>query len=308
MRTRFLLFGSVVFFSVAGCTTRAGGVDAAHVATQHPNSPSSIKTWASEWSETASYAPGDYVSLGGISYQANTATVGQNPKSFSGDTKESGVWLVVGRCTQNEPANPAGTNTVSGPAIGPNFVFSPYKDLSISANYNTGVISTLVSGTSTPLLQSAAMVPAITWAFATGACGQETWGGVAADALVAANIASWVEAKKNYMISTGGAAGSFSCASDAGFSAFLDRYLSPFMLGVDFDIEAGQTQEEIDALVARAKAAQANPKYKNLRFSFTLATLGGNTPESLGQAGVLVVESIKKQQLTGYTINLMTMD
>ena len=52
----------------------------------------------------------------------------------------------------------------------------------------------------------------------------------------------------------------------------------------------------------------AERSFPNLRFSFTLATLGGNSPQSLGQIGVTVMNSIKSSGLTGYYINLMAMD
>ena len=61
----------------------------------------------------------------------------------------------------------------------------------------------------------------------------------------------------NYILSTGGAAGSFTCGSDAGFATFLDRWASPNLIGVDFDIEAGQSQAVIGDLIARIKAAHA---------------------------------------------------
>jgi chitinase len=195
-----------------------------------------------------------------------------------------------------------------GPAVSSGFLFSPYKDVTISANWNTSVISTALTGTITPVLEAAPNVKALTWAFATGECGSENWGGIPGATLATANVQAFATAGRGYVLSTGGAAGSFTCGSDAGFSAFLDRYASPQLVGVDFDIEAGQTPAVIDALVARVKAAQANPKYAKLRFSFTLATLGGNAQPSLGTMGVAVMDSIKKAGLTGYLVNLMTMD
>ena len=39
-----------------------------------------------------------------------------------------------------------------------------------------------------------------------------------------------------------------------------------------------------------------------------LATLGGNSPQSLGTIGVNVMNSIKSAGLTGYYVNLMAMD
>jgi chitinase len=111
---------------------------------------------------------------------------------------------------------------------------------------------------------------------------------------------------KFYIVSTGGAAGVFTCGSDAGFTTFINRYNSSNLLGIDFDIEGGQSQDVINNLVARVKAAQS--AFPNLRFSFTLQTLGGNSPNSLNQLGAWVVSAIKANGLQKYIINLMTMD
>ena len=65
---------------------------------------------------------------------------------------------------------------------------------------------------------------------------------------------------------------------------FLARWASPHLIGLDFDIEAGQSPEVIGTFVARISAAHA--AYPSLRFSLTLATLannnGGATAQSLG--------------------------
>jgi hypothetical protein len=130
-----------------------------------------------------------------------------------------------------------------------------------------------------------------------------------------------------YIVSTGGAAGSFTCGSDAGMATFVDRWTSAGMIGIDFDIEAGQSQSVIGELIQRIKTAHAS--YPNLRFSLTLATLapnnGADTAQSLGTAapdgfntyGDQVMAAIKST--LGFdgsaatwpaylTINLMTMD
>jgi hypothetical protein len=80
--------------------------------------------------------------------------------------------------------------------------------------------------------------------------------------------------------------------------------MSPNMVGVDFDIEGG-TQADVDNLVARVVAAQQT--FPNLRFSFTIGTLGGNT-EVLSSWGTMTMNSIKSHGLTKYLINLMVMD
>jgi chitinase len=208
-------------------------------------------------------------------------------------------------------------------------VFSGYKDTSINMDWNTNVISTSVSGTRTALAGdlSGAGGHAITLAFATGECGSESWGGVQGAAMASANIAMLNGAGVKYMLSTGGAAGSFTCGSDAGFSTFINRWSSPGLIGVDFDIEAGQSQAVINDLVSRIKVAHTF--FPNLRFSLTLATLGNNNgassaqslgagaPDSFNVYGDWTLQAVKS--ILGFngspgswpsyvTVNLMTMD
>ncbi|AJK48837.1 glycosyl hydrolase family 18 protein [Burkholderia plantarii] len=197
--------------------------------------------------------------------------------------------------------------TAAAAALPSNFVFSPYKDITISLNWNTNVISTAVTGSLQPLLN---VLPAkdktVTWAFATGECGSESWSGLTAAQVASANVQNWVNAGRSYIISTGGAAGSFTCGSDANFTKFINTYNSANLKGIDFDIEAGQSQTDINNLVLRVKAAQAS--FPNLRFSFTIATLGGNAAQSLGSTGVSVMNAIQAAGLKNYIINLMVMD
>jgi hypothetical protein len=208
-------------------------------------------------------------------------------------------------------------------------VFSPYKDTSINMNWNTNVISTSVSGTATPLASD--MVPnggkTITLAFATGECGSENWGGVQGAAMASANASLLGQAGVKYILSTGGAAGSFTCGSDAGMTTFIDRWASPSLIGVDFDIEAGQSAGVIGDLIQRIKTAHG--AYPGLRFSLTLATLannngastaqslGGGAPDSFNYYGDLVMAAVKStlgfngspSTWPSYvTVNLMTMD
>ena len=199
-------------------------------------------------------------------------------------------------------------------AVDGGFLFSPYKDVTISMNWNTNVMSTQVGGTLSPLLNVLpAKVPAVTWAFATGECGQENWAGIKPDALVAANLKSFVDSNKDYVISTGGAAGAFTCSTPEGMRTFINRYASKNLVGVDFDIEAGQSAAAINTLVQQVKAVEAD--YPNLRFSFTLATLGSTNGQSLtapygdlNVTGYNVLQALKNNPLSNYTINLMVMD
>lgn len=175
------------------------------------------------------------------------------------------------------------------------------------------------TGTSLPVTTA---MPAhngvLTWAFATGGCGSETWAGIT-PAMIATNVQSFVAAGKKYIVSTGGAAGSFTCTSDAGFDAFINTYNSANLVGIDFDIEDGQSQSDINNLVARVQAAQV--KYPNLRFSFTIATLatsqsgssvavdmGSASPNPLGSMGIAVMQAIQSAGLKNYYVNLMVMD
>ncbi|XXQ37897.1 GH18 domain-containing protein [Plasmodiophora brassicae] len=172
-----------------------------------------------------------------------------------------------------------------------------------SNEFGTGV-----NGSSTSLvsLVQSLGVSTVTWAFAGGTCGSETWVGVPSSTIVKANVPRWVDAGLGYIVSTGGAQGTFRCARDADFLAFVARYNSRSLVGFDFDIEGGQTQADVDSLVQRVKVAQA--VFPGLRWSFTVATLGGTAQPSLGHHGTMVMSSIARYALTGYYINLMAMD
>jgi len=252
-----------------------------------------------QWSATAIYTIGMCISYRDKVYKAKWWTQGDVPGA-----DQWGPWALDTSAPPTTPT-PDPTPTPTPPPTA--FSFGPYKDITINLNWNTNVLSTKVTGTLQPLLSVLpAKVNTVTWAFATGECGSENWGGVQGQAFASANVQNFVNAGKTYILSTGGAAGSFTCGSDAGFDTFLQRYKSANLRGVDFDIEGGQTQDVIDNLVRRAKAAQA--KYPNLRFSFTLATFGGNSPQSLGGAGVKTMNAIRAIGLTNYYINLMVMD
>ena len=219
------------------------------------------------------------------------------------------------------PGGDTGGGDTGTPSAG--FVFSPYKDTSINLNWNTNVATTRVSGSPVALATDlvAHGAPAVTLAFATGECGTENWGGVSGGAMAAANVDLLNAAGVDYILATGGAAGSFTCGSDAGMSAFIERWASPHLIGIDFDIEAGQSQAVINALVQRIKAAHLH--YPGLRFSLTIATLannnGASTAQSLGSGlaqslnayGVWTMQAA--QNIIGswpsyLTVNLMTMD
>ncbi len=267
------------------------------------------------WSATTAYNGGATVTEGGKTYVANWWTQGNDPATNNGPSGSGQPWTITTSCGASPPPAPtppspppAPTPPSPPPAPAPSgFVFGSYKDVTINMDWNVDQISSSVTGSRQPVLN---VLPAkqqsVSWAFASGECGSETWGGVTPAALVAQNVSQWVAKGTKYIISTGGANGVFSCGSDANFEKFIQTYNSASLQGIDFDIEGGQSQSIIDNLVARVKTAQGN--HPNLRFSFTLATLGGNSPQSLGAIGVNVMSSIKAAGLSNYFVNLMTMD
>ncbi len=265
------------------------------------------------WVATTAYNGGATVTRNGVTYVANWWTQGNDPATSNGPTGSGQPWTITTSCSSTPtppPPPPAPTPPSPPPSPPPppsGFVFGSYKDVTINMDWNVDQISTAVTGARTPVLNvMPARQASLTWAFASGECGSENWAGVTPAALVAQNVSQWVGANKKYIVSTGGANGVFTCGSDAGFEAFIQRYNSASLQGIDFDIEGGQSQDVINALVARVKVAQGN--HPNLRFSFTLATLGGNAPQSLGTIGVNVMNSIKSSGLTNYYVNLMAMD
>ena len=105
-------------------------------------------------------------------------------------------------------------------------MLSPYKDVGINMNWNTFNASTKVTGTLTPLSTVlTANMPtssrAVTLAFATGACGSENWAGIARASFKTGTVLPLASAGIRYIVSTGGAAGAFTCASPASFVSFV---------------------------------------------------------------------------------------
>jgi chitinase len=196
----------------------------------------------------------------------------------------------------------------STPALSGIF-FSPYKDTSINMDWNTDQVMTDVLGT--PQLAFVAAtdngLTALTFAFATGECGSENWAGVDGAVFAQANVADWINAGPvKFMLSTGGAAAEFTCGSDAGMETFLSRFASSQLEGVDFWIVGGQNQSVINDLVARVQVSQST--HPNLRFSFSITSLGGNATQILDQYGQDTMSAIQNAGLTDYYINVLAMD
>src|SRR6201996_1050132 len=261
-------------------------------------------TCAAAWSASTVYTGGQQASQNGINYTANWRTQG-NAAATSHGGQGSGAAGDAG------PGGGSGTGTGSVSGL----LFSPYKDVTINMNWNTDEMQSAVEGSAIPVVGSGSLVsnyipklPAITLAFATGACGSETWGGVSGASWAAENIPQLNSAGLNYVVSTGGEAGTFTCASTAGMESFIPRSSISHLVGIDFDIEGGQSQSDIQNLVNAAAGAQA--EYPNVQFSFTLATLAASDGSygGVNSLGNEVVEAVLGSSLKNYVINLMTMD
>lgn len=208
--------------------------------------------------------------------------------------------LLAGCATSAAGPSPPPASAPARPAFG------SYKDVTLARAPGSAALVVAHEGASAPVLRAMpAAQPSVSWAFATGACGSETWGGVAAADFSAANVAAFVAAGKRYVVSTGGQGGVFTCASDDAFERFLSHYASTSLEGVDFDIEAGQTPDDVDRLVRLVKAAA--PRHPGLRWSFTIATLGGDRAQALAPIGVTVMEALRRHALDAI-VNLMVMD
>ena len=270
---------------------------------------------AAAWSSTAVYTAGQQASENGINYTANWWTQGNDPATSNGGSGSGEPWTSDGSCTGGSGGGGGGSGGGGGTGSVSGLLFSPYKDVTINMNWNTYQMQSAAAGSTLPVVGSGSLVsqyipklPALTVAFATGACGSETWGGVSGANWAAENVPQLQSANLDYVVSTGGAAGSFTCGSTAGMESFIARYASPNLVGIDFDIEGGQSASDIQNLVAAAAGAQA--QYPNLQFSFTLATLGASDGSygGVNSLGNEVVEAVLGSSLNKYVINLMTMD
>ena len=304
-------FGSVAATGLSMALLAAAPVQSVHAA--------STPSCAAAWSASQVYTGGNTASENGVNYVANWWTQGNDPATNNGGSGSGQPWTSQGSCGAAPAPAPAPSPAPSpapAPAPAPGSVlFSPYKDVTINLNWNTNVMQTAVTGTAIPVVGSGSLVStaepnlgAITLAFASGECGSENWGGIPAASFASANVQALANAGLNYVVSTGGQAGTFTCSTPAGMAQFLSTYNSSHLVGVDFDIEGGQTQAQISSLIT--EVAYANTLYPNLRFSFTLATLAASDGSygGLNSLGDMVVKSIKSANLSNYTINLMVMD
>jgi len=312
IRTRIL---HATLAAGSACAMAAGGTLLAVAAAPGAQAATACAT---AWSSGTVYTAGQQASENGTNYTANYWTQGNDPATSNGGAGSGQPWTSNGACTGGGSTGTGGggggtggtgTGSVSG------LLFSPYKDVTINMNWNTYQMQSAVEGSSIPVVGSGSLVstyvpklPALTVAFATGACGSESWGGVSGANWAAENVPQLHAANLNYVISTGGAAGTFTCASTSAMDSFIARYTSTNLVGIDFDIEGGQSTTDIQNLVNAAVGAQAT--YPKLQFSFTLATLGASDGSygGVNSLGNTVVRDVLASSLKNYVIDLMTMD
>ncbi|QDE39622.1 carbohydrate-binding protein [Luteibacter pinisoli] len=305
---------------LGSCTGTLGVAIALALSAVIPMAPANAATaCAAAWSAGTVYTGGNLASENGVNYKANWWTQGNDPATSSGAAGSGQPWTSQGACsgggtppTDPPPTDPPPTNPPPGAG---DLFFSPYKDVTINMDWNTNIMSTSVTGTRLPVVGSGSLVStqvpnlgAITLAFASGECGTENWGGVPGQAFADANVARLNAAGINYVVSTGGQAGVFTCGSATGMAQFINRYNSSHLVGIDFDIEGGQTPQQLSSLVSQAVYAQSI--HPGLRVSFTLATLAASDGSfgGLNSTGDTVVKAVKASGMTNYTINLMAMD
>lgn len=195
----------------------------------------------------------------------------------------------------------------------PAVVVGPYKHLPLHRPAGNA-ITVQHEGKPVAWLDRPGRAPALTWAFALGECGEETWGGQPGQAVAEANVNAFVKAKAGYIVSTGGQGGVFTCATDAGMERFVQRYQSKQLIGFDFDIEAGQTPEQIASMAQRIahvqKQKQKQKEKQKQRFSFTIATHAASdgSRRSLNALGESVLAAVRQHGVKDWVINLMVMD
>lgn len=192
----------------------------------------------------------------------------------------------------------------------PRFVAGPYKHTAMHRQASH-VITLAPAGVPLPAVAfgKRAFGPGtMSWAFATGECGDERWGEESGQDIADANVALFDQAKVDYIVSTGGQGGVFTCATDEGMERFIARYASPHLVGLDFDIEAGQTAQQVDSLILRIKAAQV--RRPQLRYSFTVATHAASdgSGKSLNAQGEAVLATLRRHGVRTFVLNLMVMD
>ena len=183
---------------------------------------------------------------------------------------------------------------------------SVYKDVDIGMNWQTDIISSNVTGYQQQLVDLMSSGDGVLLSFATGECGNETWGGLSADRFANANIELLNNRGIQYTISTGGAKGVFTCSSTSGADRFLDRYMGAQLQGLDFDIESYMSSDQLSNLMQNVLYLQQ--KNPTLIISFTLASIASTADaSSINDIGKSVLTAASNAGLK-YVVNLMAMN
>ena len=200
----------------------------------------------------------------------------------------------------------------AGHATPQRLVYSPYKHVSVALGADD-VISLAVAGRAVPVATNGRSalpqgVNALTLAFATGECGSETWDGADPRHITNGNLPAFDQAGIDFIISTGGEAGVFTCATDAAMETFIAHYASPRLIGFDSDIERGQSIDVIASLVHAS-----GPRRRDIRHcgSASRSRRGGASDGSLASLnddGQRVMQAIRDAGLKDFYVNLMVMD
>src|ERR1700754_2613045 len=115
---------------------------------------------AAAWSAGTVYTGGNTASENGVNYIANWWTQGNEPATNNGGSGSGQPWTSQGACTGGgttpPPDDPPPPNNPP-PAAG-DLLFSPYKDITINLDWNTNIMSTLITGTRIPVVGSGSLV------------------------------------------------------------------------------------------------------------------------------------------------------
>ena len=195
-----LMAGSVFGLAAGGTVLAVASAPAAQAAT----------TCSAAWSSSTVYTAGQQASENGIEYTADYWTEGNDPATNNGGTGSGQPWTSDGACTGGTSSGGGGGGTGgggTGTGSTSGLLFSPYKDVTINMNWNTYQMQSAVTGSDLPVVGSGSVVsqyipklPALTVAFATGACGSETWGGVSGANWAAENVPQLEAADLNYVV------------------------------------------------------------------------------------------------------------
>ena len=190
-------------------------------------------------------------------------------------------------------------------------VIGPYKNVPIDIDSN-GHMRVGITGKPIPLVGKGSLketalpqLNAITLAFATGECGEETWADTPADKLAKATLRALSNAGVKYKISVGSEQARFTCSTNEGMEKFLRRYDTPGFIGIDYNISAGTSSELVADLIKSAEYATSHRP--GLRPAFSLATWAGSDGNfgGLNDLGREVVTQLKASSLKDYIINLL---